>query len=81
MADEARRTVAGDADRVEHPGVGLSGFKPLGTKVAKGEPIAFVQANDEAAAAEAAKTVAECYRISETKPAATPVIGLRIGAE
>lgn len=68
------------SDKIDH-GVGLSGFKPLGTRVAKGEPIAFVQANDETAAARAAKTVAECYRISETKPAATPVIGLRIGAE
>lgn len=68
------------SDTIDH-GVGLSGFKPLGTKVVKGEPIAFVQANDEAAAAQAARTVAECYRISEKKPAATPVIGLRIGAE
>ncbi|MFN4205914.1 MAG: thymidine phosphorylase [Agrobacterium albertimagni] len=68
------------SDTIDH-GVGLSGFKRLGTKVAKGEPIAFVQANDEATAAQAAKTVAECYRISETKPAATPVIGLRIAAE
>jgi len=68
------------SDKIDH-GVGLSGFKPLGTRLAKGEPIAFVQANDEAAAAQAAKTVAECYRISETKPAATPVIGMRISAE
>ncbi|MDH4412611.1 MAG: thymidine phosphorylase, partial [Rhizobium sp.] len=68
------------SDTIDH-GVGLSGFKPLGTKVAKGEPIAFVQANDEAAASQAAKTVSDCYRISQTKPAATPVIGLRIGAE
>lgn len=68
------------SDAIDH-GVGLSGFKPLGTKVAKGEPIAFVRANDKVAAAEAAKTVAECYSISAAKPAATPVIGLRIGAE
>ena len=67
------------SDSIDH-GVGISGFKPLGTRVAKGEPIAFVQANDEASAAKTAKTVAECYRISETKPAETPVIGLRIGA-
>ena len=68
------------SDTIDH-GVGLSGFKPLGTRVAKGEPIAFVQANDEAAAAQAARTVAECYSISDAKPAATPVIGLRIGAD
>lgn len=68
------------SDKIDH-GVGISGFRPLGTAVAKGEPIAFVQANDETAAKQAAKTVAECYRISETKPEPTPVIGLRIGAE
>jgi thymidine phosphorylase len=67
------------SDTIDHC-VGLSGFRPLGTKVAKGQPIAFVQANDEAAATEAAKAVAGCYRISEAQPAATPVIGLRIGA-
>lgn len=68
------------SDSIDH-GVGISGFKPLGTKVTKGEPIAFVQANDEASATRAAETVAQCYRISQTKPAATPVIGLRIGIE
>lgn len=68
------------SDKIDH-GVGISGFRPLGTAVAKGEPIAFVQANDATAAKQAAKTVAECYRISETKPEAMPVIGLRIGAE
>ncbi len=68
------------SDKIDH-GVGISGFKPLGTRVEKGEPIAFVQANDEAAATEAAQTVAKCYRISEAEPAAAPVIGLRIGAE
>ena len=68
------------SDKIDH-GVGLAGFKPLGTKVAKGEPIAFAHANDEAAATQAAKAVAECYRISEEKPAETPVIGLRISAE
>lgn len=68
------------SDSIDH-GVGISGFKPLGTKVTEGEPIAFVQANDEASATRAAETVAQCYRISQTKPAATPVIGLRIGIE
>ncbi|RKE78153.1 thymidine phosphorylase [Rhizobium sp. AG855] len=68
------------SDTIDH-GVGLSGFSPLGTRITKGEPIAFVQANDEAAAAQAAKTVAKCYQISETKPIAVPAIGLRIGQE
>jgi thymidine phosphorylase len=68
------------SDSIDH-GVGLSGFKPLGTRIAKGEPIAFVQANDAAAAQEAAKTVLASYRIADDKPAVTPVIGLRIGAE
>jgi thymidine phosphorylase len=68
------------SDSIDH-GVGLSGFKPLGTRIAKGEPIAFVQANDVAAAQEAATTVLASYRITGDKPAITPVIGLRIGAE
>jgi thymidine phosphorylase len=68
------------SDTIDH-GVGLSGFKPLGTAVTKGEPIAFVQANDEAAAQEAARTVLASYRITHDKPVAAPAIGLRIGAE
>ncbi|MGL3608804.1 thymidine phosphorylase [Rhizobium sp. G187] len=67
------------SDAIDH-GVGLSGFKPLGTRVMKGEPIAFVQANDEASAAQAATTVRGCYQISDERPATTPAIGLRIGA-
>jgi thymidine phosphorylase len=68
------------SDTIDH-GVGLSGFKPLGTAVTKGEPIAFVQANDDAAAQEAAKAVLASYRIGGEKFAQMPVIGLRIGAE
>jgi thymidine phosphorylase len=68
------------SDSIDH-GVGLSGFKPLGTRITKGEAIAFVQANDEATAQDAAKTVLASYRITGDKPAITPVIGLRIGAE
>ncbi len=68
------------SDSIDH-GVGLSGFKPLGTAVTKGEPIAFVQAYDDAAAQEAAKTVLASYRITRDKPPVMPVIGLRIGAE
>ncbi|MDH4442314.1 MAG: thymidine phosphorylase [Rhizobium sp.] len=68
------------SDSIDH-GVGLSGFKPLGTRISKGEPIAFVQANDEAAAQEAAKTVLASYGISRDKPVVTPAIGLRIDAE
>ncbi|TPP09361.1 thymidine phosphorylase [Rhizobium glycinendophyticum] len=68
------------SDSIDHR-VGLSGFKPLGTPIVKGEPIAFVQANDLTAAQEAAKTVLASYRITSEKPAVTPVIGLRISAE
>jgi thymidine phosphorylase len=68
------------SDSIDH-GVGLSGFKPLGTAVTKGEPIAFVQANDDAAAQDAARTVLASYRITHDKPVAVPTIGLRIGAE
>ena len=68
------------SDAIDH-GVGISGFKPLGTMVSKGEPIAFVQANDQASAEQAARTVADCYKIGDGKPAASPVIGMRISAE
>ncbi|WP_159945969.1 thymidine phosphorylase [Rhizobium sp. 18065] len=68
------------SDAIDH-GVGISGFRPLGTQVSKGEPIAFVQANDQASAEQAARTVADCYKISDSKPAASPVIGMRISAE
>lgn len=68
------------SDNIDHS-VGLSGFKPLGTAVIKGEPIASVRANDEVAAQEAAKTILASYRITSDKPAVRPAIGLRIGAE
>ncbi|UJW75642.1 thymidine phosphorylase [Rhizobium sp. SL42] len=68
------------SDAIDH-GVGISGFKPLGTQVSKGEPIAFVQANDQASAEQAARTVAGCYQIGDGRPAASAVIGMRISAE
>ncbi|KQW32184.1 thymidine phosphorylase [Rhizobium sp. Root274] len=68
------------SDSIDH-GVGLSGFKPLGTAVSRGEPIAFVQANTEPSAREAAKAVLSSYQIRQERPSATPVIGLRIGAQ
>lgn len=68
------------SDTIDH-GVGLSGFLPLGTKVQRGEAIAFVQANDETNAKAAAKAVLDCYGISLEAPLLPPVIGLRIGAD
>jgi thymidine phosphorylase len=68
------------SDVIDH-GVGISGFRPLGSKVSKGEPIAFVQANDPASAEQAARTVADCYTIGDGKLADAPVIGMRISAE
>ncbi|PST26836.1 thymidine phosphorylase [Mesorhizobium plurifarium] len=60
-------------DRIDHR-VGLTGLKPLGTKVEKGEPIAFVHAADRSRAEAIAKRVATLYAISDEEPARRPVI-------
>ena len=65
------------SDAIDHK-VGLSGFKPLGTKISKGEPIAYVHANDPDAAKRAADTVKSCYGIGDEKPVISSAIGQRI---
>jgi thymidine phosphorylase len=54
--------------------VGFSGLKPLGTKVAKGEPFAFVHAASEDAAQKSRSRLLEIYAISEEAPAGRPVV-------
>ncbi|THV24065.1 thymidine phosphorylase [Peteryoungia ipomoeae] len=68
------------SDAIDHS-VGLSGFVPLGTKLGRGDPIAFVHANDETSAKAAAKTVQACYTIAPDAPSLPATIGLRIGAD
>lgn len=64
-------------DRIDHS-VGLSGLRPLGTKVAKGEPIAFVHAADRETAEAVRNAVAALYTIADQKPDPRPIVVARI---
>jgi thymidine phosphorylase len=58
--------------------VGFSGLKPLGTKVAKGEPFAFVHASGEDQAQKSRARLLDIYAIGDHAPAARPVIVSKI---
>ncbi|UXS02799.1 thymidine phosphorylase [Agrobacterium tumefaciens] len=58
--------------------VGLSGILPLGTRVEKGEPIAFVHAASQDAAARAVDRVLESYTVDTVTADIAPVICERI---
>lgn len=58
--------------------VGFSGLKPLGTKVTKDEPFAFVHAASEDAAQKSRSRLLEIYAVSEEAPAERPVIVSKI---
>ncbi|MFK0385363.1 thymidine phosphorylase [Agrobacterium sp. NPDC090273] len=60
------------------PSVGLSGILPLGTRVEKGEPIAFVHAASQDAAARAVDRVLESYTVDTVTADIVPVICERI---
>ncbi|PDT48704.1 MULTISPECIES: thymidine phosphorylase [Sinorhizobium] len=64
-------------DRIDHR-VGLSGLKPLGTKVERGEPIAFVHAADRQRAEGVRDRVAGLYVIADEPPQPSPVILSRL---
>lgn len=64
-------------EEIDHR-VGLDGLKPLGTRVQKGEPIAFIHAADRQMAGEMRKMVAALYTIEDEQPAPRPVIVSRI---
>lgn len=66
-------------DRIDHR-VGLTGLRPLGTKVEKGEPIAFVHAADQSQAEAIAKRVVTLYAIADEEPARRPVIVSKLRA-
>lgn len=61
------------------PRVGLDKILPLGTKVEKGQPIAFVHAADQAIGEQVARHVASLYEIAAEKPADRPVVLKKIG--
>lgn len=56
------------------PRVGLDAVRALGTRVAHGEPLAFVHAADEAAAAQAVVEVLAAVRIDASPPEDAPVV-------
>jgi thymidine phosphorylase len=58
--------------------VGFSGLKPLGTKIVKGEPFAFVHAASDDAAQKSRSRLLEIYAISEEAPAERTVIFSKI---
>ena len=60
-------------DVIDHR-TGFSGIKPIGSKVGKGEPIAFVHAADEASAERGAWHYASAVTIGDTMPPALPVV-------
>ena len=66
-----------ESDRID-PAVGLSDLKPLGTRVARGEPIATIHARDEAGAEAAARAVLAALSIGESAPDRPLVLG-RVG--
>jgi thymidine phosphorylase len=66
------------SDAIDHR-VGLSGFLPLGSRVAKGQPIARVHAASQEGAEQGAKAVLAAYRIDTEAPELSPVIIERIG--
>ena len=58
--------------------VGFSGLKPLGTKVAKGEPFAFVHAADSDRAEQSRARLLEIYAMGEEAPVGRPTVLSRI---
>lgn len=64
-------------DEIDHR-VGLDRILPLGTRVEKGEPIAYVHAADQEAADRVAAKVAGLYTLTDVPVLARPVILKRI---
>lgn len=60
-------------DRIDHR-VGFSGFLPLGTRVHKGDPIAFVHAADASAAERAGAALIAAYEVRDAAPELPPLI-------
>ncbi len=58
--------------------VGLTGLLPIGTEIRRGDPIGFVHARTEAAAAEACAAVQGAYEIGRNRPASRRTVLRRI---
>lgn len=66
-------------DTIDHR-VGVDGILPLGSKISKGEPIAFVHAADQSVGEQVVARLAGCFSITEgPPPSSMPVILQRIG--
>ncbi|MGE6739684.1 thymidine phosphorylase [Allorhizobium pseudoryzae] len=70
-----RKRASDDID----PRVGLDRLLPLGTKVEKGQPIAFVHAAEQAIGETVAESVSALYQIAPEKPSDRPVVLKKIG--
>ncbi|MFG6457797.1 thymidine phosphorylase [Roseateles sp. BYS96W] len=70
------RRKAGDAIDMR---VGFSDVKPIGTRVAAGEPLALIHAADEAAAERAIASYLAAVSLGEADVAATPLVMATIG--
>ncbi len=64
-------------DEIDHT-VGITGLQPVGTSIAKGDPLALVHARDEAALETARKAVLAAYDIAEEKPEIKEPVAERI---
>lgn len=64
-------------DSIDHR-VGFSGLQPLGTKIGRGEPFAFVHAANESHALKARARLQEIYTIGEEALPERPVIVSRV---
>jgi thymidine phosphorylase len=70
------RRKAGDAIDMR---VGFSDVKPLGTRVAAGEPLALIHAADAAAADRAIASYLAACTLGEADVAATPMVMAEVG--
>ncbi|RZJ08745.1 MAG: thymidine phosphorylase [Rubrivivax sp.] len=70
------RRKAGDAIDMR---VGFSAVKPIGTRVAAGEPLALVHAADSAAGDRATASYLAAVALSDTDVAATPMVMAEVG--
>ncbi|GAA0571640.1 thymidine phosphorylase [Rhizomicrobium electricum] len=59
-------------------GVGLSDFRPIGTKVQAGDTLALIHAKNDADAAKAAAALAEAVIIADTVPEDRPLVHARV---
>ena len=64
-------------DRID-PSVGLAALAPLGARLDDGRPLALVHAATEDAADAASAAVQAAYTLSDSAPAATPLVAEHI---